>query len=207
MLTYVTYADIFQPAEKKLAGLYNLILVIAASLLIGISAQIAVILPFSPVPVTAQTFAVLMIAALLGRRRAALTVLAYIAQGAAGLPVFSLGKAGLPILVGPTGGYLAGFIAAAYVVGMLAEKGWDRRISTTILAMMLGNIIIYTFGMFGLMAFTGPNKTVLIAGLYPFIVGDCLKIALAAMILPAGWKILKLARPSEEKIKKQHKKC
>jgi len=190
MLTNVTYADVFEPCEKKRAGIYNIVLILAGSLLIGVSANLAVWLPFSPVPVTAQTFAVLMIGALFGSRRAGLCVLAYIAEGAAGLPVFSMGRGGLAVLFGPTGGYLVGFVAAAYIVGLLAEKGWDRRICTTILAMALGNIVIYAFGLAALSCFTGINRMLLAEGFYPFIVGDCLKIVLAATVLPSGWKLL-----------------
>ena len=187
MLTNVTYADIFRPCEKRIAWLYDITLIIGGSLLIGLCAQLAI---GWPVPVTGQPFAVLLIAALLGRRRASLCVLAYIIEGAAGLPVFAHARAGLGVLAGPTGGYLIGFIAAAYITGMLAEKGWDRKVWTTVLAMILGNIAIYTFGLTWLSCLIGIQKA-LAAGLYPFIVGDLLKIALAAAVLPAGWKLLK----------------
>ncbi len=187
MLTSATYADVFRPCEKKLAGFYDAVLIIGGSLLIGLCAQLAI---GWPVPVTGQTFAVLMIAALLGRRRASLCVLAYIIEGAAGLPVFAHARAGLPVLAGPTGGYLVGFLAAAYITGLLAEKGWDRRVWTTVLAMAFGNIAIYIFGLTWLSYLVGIQKA-LAVGLYPFVLGDLLKIALAAMILPAGWKLLK----------------
>ena len=187
MLTNITYADILRPCEKKLAGLYDITLIIGGSLLIGLCAQLAI---GWPVPVTGQTFAVLMIGALLGRRRGSVCVLAYIVAGAAGLPVFANAGAGLPVLAGPTGGYLIGFIAAAYITGLLAEKGWDRKAWTTVLAMALGNIAIYTFGLTWLSCLIGTKKA-LAAGLYPFVVGDLLKIALAAAVLPTGWKLLK----------------
>ncbi|HEY5505754.1 MAG TPA: biotin transporter BioY, partial [Sedimentisphaerales bacterium] len=92
-------------------------------------------------------------------------------------------------LIGPTGGYLVGFVAAAYVVGRLAEMGWDRRVITTIAAMLAGEIALYTFGVCWLAIMTNI-RTALVIGLYPFIVGDILKIALAATVLPAGWKLL-----------------
>jgi len=117
-------------------------------------------------------------------------MLTYIVEGAAGLPVFALGQAGLAVLLGPRGGYIVGFAAAAYVTGVLAEKGWDRRVATTILAMICGNITIYTFGLLWLCCLIGINKTVLAVGLCPFIVGDLLKTLLAAILLPAGWKLL-----------------
>lgn len=189
MLTNVTVADLLRPSEKKFAGFYDVTLIIGGSLLIGLCAHVKVLLPFRPVPVTGQTFAVLMIAALLGARRGCLAVLAYIIEGAAGLPVFAVG-AGPAVLLGPTGGYLFGFIPAVYITGRLAEKGWDRRIGTTILAMVFGNLAIYTFGLFWLSCLTGFNSIVLSLGLYPFIVGDLVKIILAAILLPSGWKLL-----------------
>ncbi len=193
MLTNATVADLWRPSEKKLAGFYDVTLIIAGSLLIGLCAHVKVLLPFSPVPVTGQTFAVLIIGALLGGHRGCLAVFAYIIEGAAGLPVFALG-AGPAVLLGPTGGYLFGFIPAVYITGRLAEKGWDRRIGTTILAMVFGNLVIYTFGLFWLCCLTGFNTIVLSMGLYPFIVGDLVKIVLAAILLPSGWKLLSYSR-------------
>jgi len=189
MLTNATVADLLRPCEKRLAGFYDIALIISGSLLIGLCAQVKVLLPFGPVPVTGQTFAVLMIGALLGARRGCLAVLAYIIEGAWGMPVFAFGG-GFAVLLGPTGGYLIGFIPAAYVVGLLAEKGWDRRIGTTVLAMVLGNVVIYAFGLLWLCCLMGIGRTVLAAGLYPFIIGDSLKIILAAILLPSGWKLL-----------------
>jgi biotin transport system substrate-specific component len=189
MITNATVADILRPAEKRLAGFYDVTLIIGGSLLIGLCAHVKVLLPFSPVPVTGQTFAVLMIGALLGARRGCLAVLAYIVEGVAGLPVFAVG-AGPAVLLGPTGGYLFGFIPAVYITGRLAEMGWDRRIGTTVLAMVFGNLAIYTFGLFWLCFLTGFNTTVLTLGLYPFIVGDLVKIILAAILLPSAWKLL-----------------
>lgn len=193
MLTNATVADLLRPSEKRIAGFYDVALIISGSLLIGLCAHVKVWLPFSPVPVTGQTFAVLMIGALLGARRGCLAVLAYIIEGAAGLPVFAVG-AGPAVLLGPTGGYLFGFIPALYITGRLAEKGWDRRIGTTVLAMVLGNLAIYTFGLFWLCCLTGFNTMVLTLGLYPFIVGDLVKIILAAILLPSGWKLLGYSR-------------
>ncbi len=190
MLATATVADLLRPSEKRFAAVYDITLVIGGSLLIALSAHLKVLLPFSPVPVTAQTFAVLMLGALLGAKRGGLAALAYIIEGAMGLPVFALGG-GFAVLLGPTGGYLIGFIPAAYVTGFLAQKGWDRRIGTTVLAMIFGNIIIYTFGLLWLSRLMGISKTVLSVGLYPFIVGDLVKIALAAAVLPTGWKLLK----------------
>ncbi len=193
MITNATIADLLRPSEKRLAGFYDVTLIIGSSLLIGLCAHIKILLPFSPVPVTGQTFAVLMIGALLGARRGCLAVLAYIIEGIAGLPVFALG-AGPVMLLGPTGGYLLGFIPAVYITGRLAEMGWDRRVGTTVLAMILGNLVIYTFGLFRLCSLIGFNMKVLTLGLYPFIVGDLVKIILAAILLPSGWKLLGYSR-------------
>jgi biotin transport system substrate-specific component len=187
-MIYTTYADVLRPSVKKYALLYDIVLVIGGSLFVALGAQVAVHLPFSPVPITGQTLAVLLVGMLLGSRRGSLSLLTYLAEGLAGLPVFAGGTAGLARLLGPTGGYLVGFVAAAYVTGLLAERGWDRRVVTTILAMFLGNIAIYAVGVLWLAAFVGIGRA-LPLGLYPFIPGDLLKLVLAAILLPAGWRI------------------
>jgi len=192
MLTNAVCADIFRPAEKVRALIYDIALIIIGSLLIALSAQIAI---GWPVPITGQTFAVLMIAVLFGSKRGSLAVLTYILEGAAGLAFFAQGKAGFIALAGPTGGYLLGFIFAAYIVGLLAERGFDRKIVTTILTMVVGNLIIYAFGLswLSVLASSGKlteTKGILAVGLYPFIIGDIIKIVLAAALLPTGWKLL-----------------
>ncbi|HNS02903.1 MAG TPA: biotin transporter BioY [Anaerolineae bacterium] len=187
----MVYADILRPTVRRSALLYDAALVLAGSLLIALSAQVAIPLPFSPVPVTGQTMAVLLVGALLGSRRGSLAVLVYIAEGMAGLPVFAPGGAVGPArLLGPTGGYLIGFVLAAYLVGLLAERGWDRRVSTTAVAMALGNVVIYAVGALWLAVFVGGLAPALTAGVLPFIPGDLIKIAAAALLLPAGWKLL-----------------
>jgi biotin transport system substrate-specific component len=198
MLTKAAAADLLRPSEKRRAGFYDAGLIIGGSLLIGLCAHAKVWLPLGPVPVTGQTFAVLMLGALLGSRLGSLAVLAYIAEGAAGLPVFAAGV-GPAALLGPTGGYLFGFIAAAYVMGRLAEKGWDRRFGTTILAMLLADLVIYAFGLLWLCVLTGFSRMVLTLGFYPFIIGDSIKIVLAAILLPAGWKLLRHSRFTGER--------
>ncbi len=189
-MSVMTYADVMRPSLRRHALVYDLALILAGSLLIALSAQLAVKLPFSPVPITGQTLAVLLIGALLGRRRGALAVVVYIGQGVLGLPVFAGGAAGWARLAGPTGGYLVGFVLAAYVVGLLAERGWDRRPATTVAAMALGNAVIYACGLVWLSGFVGGMDKALTLGMTPFLVGDLLKIALAAVLLPAGWKVL-----------------
>ena len=192
-MTCATYADILRPSVKRRALFYDLALVIGGSLLIALSAQIAIPLPFSPVPITGQTLAVLLSGALLGSRRGGLCLLAYLVEGIAGLPVFAGGTAGLVHLLGPTGGYLVGFVVAAYITGLLAERGWDRRTGTTFLAMLLGNAAIYAFGLPWLACFSGVGR-MLPLGFYPFIPGDLLKLALATVLLPSGWRMLGLVR-------------
>jgi biotin transporter BioY len=190
MLATATVADLLRPSQKSSALIYNIVLIIGGSLIIALSAHLKILLPFSPVPVTAQTFAVMMIGTLLGAKLGSLAVIAYLIEGIIGLPFFSSGGS-YTVLLSFTGGYLIGFIPAAYLTGFLAQKGWDRRISTTILAMILGNLVIYTFGLLWLCRLMGLSKSVLSAGLYPFVIGDLLKILLAAALLPAGWKLLK----------------
>ncbi len=192
----LTVAGVFRPNAAKSALLYDFALIAAGSILIAISAQLAVWMPFSPVPVTGQTFAVLMIGALFGARRGGLCVLAYVVEGAAGLPVGAGGIGGTIWLLGPTGGYLVGFIAAAVLVGYLAEHGWDRKVWTTIIAMLVGNICIYSFGTAWLAVLVIAGKMPVAmsdlfkVGVYPFIAGDVAKTILSAILLPAGWKVL-----------------
>jgi len=164
-------------------------LVLGGSLLIALSAQLRLVLPFSPVPISGQTFAVLLLGALYGSRRGPATVMTYLALGAVGLPIGAGGALGVAWLLGPTGGYLVGFVAAAYVVGTLSERGWDRKPWTTAASMIIGNGIIYAAGIVWLSKFVGW-QAVLGAGFYPFLVGDAFKIALATILLPAGWKLI-----------------
>jgi biotin transport system substrate-specific component len=164
-------------------------LILGGSLLIALSAQLQFVLPFSPVPITGQTFAVLLLGALYGSKRGPATVVTYLALGVMGLPVFAGGTFGLSRLVGPTAGYLVGFLAAAFVVGLLSERGWDRKPWATAVSMIIGNGIIYVTGILWLSRFVGW-QAVLSTGFLPFLPGDALKIALATILLPAGWKLI-----------------
>lgn len=189
----MTFADVLQPSfiriRHRTVLLYDAALIISGSLFIALSAQVAVPLPFSPVPVTGQTLAVLLVGALLGSRRGASSLLLYLLEGAVGLPVFAGGMSGPAHLLGPTGGYLFGFVGAAFVTGLLAEQRWDRRVQSNALAMLLGNLVIYAFGLLWLAHFVEADK-VLALGFYPFIAGDLMKLALATIFLPSGWKIV-----------------
>jgi len=187
----MTFADVLQPSFIRIRHrlLYDVALIIGGSLFVALSAQIAIPLPFSPVPITGQTLAVLLVGALLGSRRGASSLLLYLLQGAVGLPVFAGGMGGPAHLLGPTGGYLFGFVGAAFVAGLLAERRWDRKVQSNALAMLLGNLVIYTFGLPWLAYFVEADK-VLALGFYPFIAGDLTKLALATIFLPCGWKIV-----------------
>jgi len=161
------------------------LLVIATSLLLALSAQVAFPLPFSPVPVTFQTFVVLAAGAVLGSRLGALSVLVYLTEGMIGLPFFAKGAAGIAYLRGVTGGYLLGFVAAAFVVGLLVERGWGRKVSTAMMAMGIGNVVLYVFGIAWLQTILNISTAkALFLGLYPFIAGDLYKIGIGALLLP-----------------------
>jgi len=173
--------------NKTFVLLRNIFLVLSFTLLTAISAQLKI--EIGPVPITGQTFAVLLCGALLGAKRGFLSQFFYLLGGLAGIPWFACGG-GISFLVSPSFGYIIGFVLAAFVVGFLCERGFDRRITTAILAMLVGNILIYVSGLLWLARFVGWGK-VLAFGLYPFIIGDILKLLLAASILPLGWRLLK----------------
>ncbi|HEX6315538.1 MAG TPA: biotin transporter BioY, partial [Gemmatimonadaceae bacterium] len=164
-------------------------LIIGGSLWIAAAAQVRIVLPFTPVPITGQTFAVLLFGALYGARRGAATAITYLMLGIMGLPVFSAAPPGLAALLSPTAGYLAGYVPAAWVTGALSERGWDRKPLTAALAMLLGSVVLFACGLLWLGRFTGWDL-VIQTGLLPFIPGDLLKIALATALLPSGWKLL-----------------
>ena len=165
-------------------------LVIGFSLLTALSAQI--VIPIGPVPITGQTFAVLLTGALLGSRLGAITMIVYLLEGAVGLPFFSGGHGGILHLMGPTGGYLVAFPAGAYITGAFAEHGWDRKFLTAAAAMAIGSIVIMLSGWlwFSLVMKTSPAIT-LFATVLKFIPGYIIKISLTAAVLPSGSKLLK----------------
>lgn len=165
-------------------------LVIGFSLLTALAAQ--VVIPIGPVPITGQTFAVLLTGALLGSRLGAIAMITYLVEGAVGLPFFSGGHAGLLHLMGPTGGYLIAFPAAAFITGAFAEHGWDRKFLTAAAAMAIGSLVIMLSGWlwFSLLMRTQPAVT-LFATVLKFIPGDIIKITLAAAVLPSGWKLVR----------------
>jgi biotin transport system substrate-specific component len=169
----------------------SFVLVVGFSLLTALAAQVVVPLPFTPVPLTGQSFAVLLTGALLGPRLGVLAMLAYLAEGAAGLPFFRAGAGGVGHLSGATAGYLLAFPAAACVTGLLAERGWDRRFLTAAAAMALGSLVILAGGWVWLTLMFRTGAEAFWLGVAPFLPGDVLKIALAAAALPGGWALLR----------------
>jgi len=173
--------------NKSLVLLKDILLVFGFTLLTAISAKIKI--EVGPVPITGQTFAVLLSGALLGAKKGALSQVFYLLGGLAGIPWFARGG-GISYLMSPTFGYIIGFVLASFFVGFLCERGFDRKIETAILAMLVGNVLIYFPGLLWLARFVGFEKVLLI-GFYPFIVGDIIKLFLASLILPLSWKIIK----------------
>jgi biotin transport system substrate-specific component len=165
----------------------QILLVLAGSMLLALSAQFAFRIPISPVPVTGQTLVVLLIGMAYGSRLGAATVLAYLVEGGMGLPVFANGTGGWPVIMGPTGGYLIGFVMAAFALGRLAERGMGRGPMYTALAMVIGTMIIYAFGVVWLGQFIGFDKAIA-AGVMPFLYGDALKLIVAAGLMPLAWR-------------------
>src|SRR6266404_3804845 len=165
-------------------------LVIGFSLLTALAAQI--VIPIGPIPITAQTFAVLLTGALLGSRLGAMAMIAYLLEGASGLPFFYGGHGGITHLLGPTGGYLVAFPAAAFITGAFAENGWDKRFLTAVAAMATGSAIIIVAGWawFSFVTHTAPGVAFKVS-VAPFLIGDLVKIVLAAAVLPSGWHLLK----------------
>ena len=172
--------------DKILSLALNVILVLSFAVITAVAAQIKV--EIGIVPITLQTFAVLLSGILLGSRRGAAAQAGYLFGGLAGIPWFSRGG-GLIYLLSPTFGYILGFVAAAYVTGFLAEHGWDRRMATAGLAMLIGSMVIYCCGVLWLSRFI-PAQNILAVGVYPFLLGDTMKICLAAALLPGVWKLI-----------------
>lgn len=203
-----------RPRSARRAAQLDVGLVVGAAALTALGAQLVISLPFTPVPITGQTLAVLVTASLLGRARAVSAQLLYLFAGVAGLHVFAGGAHGLASLTGATGGYLVGFVGASALVGRLAERGWDRRPLSAAGAMLLGNLVIYAVALPWLYVTTGAGLCIhpffgayipemvcgndflltLYAGFFPFVVGDTLKLLLAAAVVPSAWGALGAAR-------------
>lgn len=170
------------------------VLIVAFSAFMALCARISIPLPGTPVPITGQTLALLLTGAILGPRRGALAMVLYLAEGAMGLPVFAPSAVlpqGIGRLLGPTGGYLFSYPLVAALVGWLATRGWDRHIPSALLMFLVGNVVVYLFGVSWLHLFRGTfgQLSVMWAGVYPFLLGDAIKIGLAALALPGAWAL------------------
>ena len=188
-MTQATHPTLAQTLVPTRSLIRDLALIAGGALVIALLSQIEI--PLKPVPVTLQTLGVLLVGAALGWQRGAASLGTYLLAGAVGLPVFAGGAAGITKFTGPTGGYLIGFLLAAALVGVLVQRfALDRRIGSTALAMLLGNIVVYAVGLPWLSATTGLHGHALYtAGLTPFLLGDTLKLALAALLLPGAWSL------------------
>ena len=166
----------------------SVVLVVAAAALTALAAQW--VIPLQPVPITGQTFAVLLTGAALGMRLGAAGQILYVGAGALGAPVFADASGGMDILTGHTAGYLVGFIFAAALIGYMAERRQDRTFATMFTAFALGSALIYIFGVAGLMIVLdmGLNDAI-VAGVVPFVVGDIIKAAAAGVLLPGAWRL------------------
>jgi biotin transport system substrate-specific component len=171
--------------------LRDLTLIILGSLFVAALAQVEIPLPFTPVPITGQTFGVLLVGAALGSKRGAAALALYLAEGAIGLPFFAGGAHGLSILTGATAGYLVGFVVAAFVIGQLAERGLERSARTSYIPFLVGTVIIYACGVSWLAIVLGSFSKAILFGLVPFLIGDAIKLLAATTALPAAWKLVK----------------
>ncbi len=196
-MTARVLTEAFGPTEGTALRIKQAVLVLAGIALLTVMAQIKIAVPPSPVAINMGTFAVLTIGAAYGPRLGLTTIVAYMLIGMLGFDVFQSSSAelnGLEYMMGGTGGYLVGYVMATVLLGMLARRGWDRSVLWMGLAMLLGNILLYVPGLLWLGTLYGWDKPILEWGLTPFVVGDLMKLALAALLLPAAWKMVGKAR-------------
>ena len=187
-------AEVFGPTEGTALRIKQAVLVVLGIAALTIMAKVQVFMPGNPVPITLGTFGVLTIGAAYGPRLGLATILGYMALGAAGATVFAGEKAGLTYMMGGTGGYLVGYVLATVALGFAAAKGWDRNIALMALAMLIGNALIYVPGLLWLNGFAESWAQTLQWGITPFLIGDALKLCLAALLLPAVWTLVGKAR-------------
>lgn len=196
----ITIGDFLVPiriGERLSPRLRHLVLIVAGALLIYLTARISIPLPGNPVPITGQTFGVLVVGGALGLRRGFAASVLYVLLGVVGLPFFAEGKGGVGVIWGATGGYLVGFALASALVGRLAELGWDRRFVGSVGACALGNLAIYLVAVPWLAVVTGSDPASAIGtGVVPFLAGDVLKLLLAAAVFPVAWWVVG-RRPDE----------
>lgn len=190
-------SDVFWQVEGDAVWIKRAVLVVLGVAVLAVCAKLKFPIPGSPVPVTMGTFGVLAIGAAYGFRLALVTILAYLAIGALGMDVFagsSAEKNGLVYMMGGTGGYLVGYALSAVALGFLAQRGWDRSVIWMALAMLIGNALIYVPGLLWLNTFAESWAQTFAWGITPFLIGDAMKLALAALLLPALWKLVGNAR-------------
>jgi biotin transport system substrate-specific component len=190
----LTIGDFLVPirvGERMGSRLRHIALIAIGAALIFASSRVSIPVPGSPVPITGQTFGVLLVGGALGFRRGLASIAVYILIGLIGLPFFAENKGGVQVILGATGGYIIGFLIAGSLVGRLAELGWDRRIVGALGAMAIGNVVIYLVGVPWLIAVTHNDLAWGIAnGLTPFLLGDTIKLILAALAFPAAWWVV-----------------
>jgi biotin transport system substrate-specific component len=171
--------------------LVDALLALGGAAFVGLAAQVSWHLGFTPVPITGQTFAVLLVGAAYGSVLGAASLSLYMLLGIAGVPWYSEQKHGWEVFSGATGGYIVGFVLAAALVGYLSERGWDKKFSSSVAAMLTGSVVIYACGALWLHHYLHVNwATTLVDGVYPFVPGDLVKLYLAAAALPAAWKLV-----------------
>ncbi len=177
-----TIIEVFPQRIQK-----SIVLPIAGSIFLALLSKISIILPFSLVPITGQTFGILLLSLLFGRNMAFFSVIFYILEGISGIPVFAFGG-GAAYLLGPTGGYIIGFLIASYIVGTLSDKGWGKNFFLCLFTVVIGEICIFLPGILHLLFFLPSNK-ILTAGLFPFIPGEIVKISLLFISYPSLWRV------------------
>jgi biotin transport system substrate-specific component len=189
--------SLVRPNNRVVSLVADAVLVAIGVTLIGLSAQISIPLPHTPVPLTGQTFAVLLVGGAYGATRATATLAAYLFVGGLGVGVFAGHSSGWDVLKfsSATGGYLVGMLVAAALVGALADRGWDRKAHLSLPTMILGNVVIYVFGATWLAHALGVGaQQAWDLGVKDFLIGDAIKIVLAAGLLPAAWKLVDTVR-------------
>ena len=189
--------EAFGPATGTALRLKQAAMVILGIAALALTAKVQVFIPGNPVPITLTTFGALTIGAAYGARLGAITILGYLFVGALGYDVFagsSAENAGLVYMMGGTGGYLVGYVLAALALGYAARKGWDRNVILMAVAMLVGNALIYIPGLLWLHQFSSGLEQTLAWGITPFLIGDALKLGLAALLVPALWKLIGDAR-------------
>lgn len=190
----LTIADFFVPVEvgeRLNSRVRDLVLVLTGALFIYLTSRVAIPIPGNPIPITGQTFGVLLVGGALGLRRGFFAVSLYVLLGVIGLPFFAESKGGLSVIWGASGGYLIGFVAMGAIVGRLAELGWDRKFVGALGAMLVGSVVLYAIALPWLKNVTGMSwQETIQTGLVPFLLGDALKAVLAAVLFPVAWWVV-----------------